>query len=107
MALQSNALGQKTGTGAARRHDRVPATPIFDAGIKEASTSQLAASMVQDEPGLHLICKVSDGLEEVPKAEELKPDSICTPIVAGQGGTSDSFLRLLMECRLVVGFCLR
>jgi DNA-binding NarL/FixJ family response regulator len=32
------------------------------------------SSILEEEPGLHVVCKVSDGLEAVEKAEELKPD---------------------------------
>jgi DNA-binding NarL/FixJ family response regulator len=37
---------------------------------------RFVTSIVQEEPGLHVVCKVSDGLEAVEKAEELKPDLI-------------------------------
>jgi DNA-binding NarL/FixJ family response regulator len=38
------------------------------------------SSMLGTEPHLHIICEVSDGLEAVQKAKELKPDLILLDI---------------------------
>jgi DNA-binding NarL/FixJ family response regulator len=68
---------------------RAPAGPI---GQKERAEirilvvedfeywSRFVTSIVQKEPGLHVVCKVTDGLEAVQKAEELKPDLILLDI---------------------------
>jgi len=45
-----------------------------------ASFRQFIRSTLGKNPGLQVICEVSDGLEAVPKAEELKPDLILLDI---------------------------
>jgi DNA-binding NarL/FixJ family response regulator len=41
---------------------------------------RVVCSMVKKEPGLSIICEVSDGLEAVQKAVELKPDLVMLDI---------------------------
>ena len=41
---------------------------------------QLVCSKLEEQPELQVICEVSDGLEAVQKAEELKPDLILLDI---------------------------
>jgi chemotaxis response regulator CheB len=41
---------------------------------------RFVASILQKQPELQIICKVSDGLEAVQKAEELQPDIIVLDI---------------------------
>jgi DNA-binding NarL/FixJ family response regulator len=45
-----------------------------------ASFRQFIRSTLGNNPGLQVICEVSDGLEAVHKAEELKPDLILLDI---------------------------
>ena len=39
---------------------------------------EMVCSRLQQRPELRVVCEVSDGLEAVQKAEELKPDSYIT-----------------------------
>ncbi|HKV79729.1 MAG TPA: response regulator transcription factor [Candidatus Sulfotelmatobacter sp.] len=41
---------------------------------------RLVTSILEKEPGVHVVCKVTDGLEAVQKAEELKPDLVLLDI---------------------------
>jgi two-component system nitrate/nitrite response regulator NarL len=41
---------------------------------------RVVASILQKQPGLQIICEVSDGLEAVQRAEELQPDLILLDI---------------------------
>ena len=48
---------------------------------------RFVCSMIQEEPGLQIICEVSDGQAAIHKAKELKPDlillDICLPKLNG------------------------
>jgi CheY-like chemotaxis protein len=68
---------------------RVPAGPIGETGKATIRIlvvddfeywRRFVTSIVEEEPGLYVVCKVSDGLEAVQKAEELTPDLIVLDI---------------------------